>query len=152
MSNRTPFAPLSVASSVATPDVFSDEEEENTEMGPPRGRLSRTRPLQRRADSPSDGRETLAPSQKPPTAFSEIMKPKVHRKKEILKSSILVHDQAVESDDDEVGFGGPNRHDADDEEDDEDPYAVVAGLLDDKEMDELEVNKEKVLEKVRYVY
>ncbi|KAH8118471.1 MRC1-like domain-containing protein [Phellopilus nigrolimitatus] len=71
------------------------------------------------------------------------------RKKKILGRSEFVEGEALESDEDELfGFGGAKKNDEDDESGDDDPDAVVEGLVDDAVMDPEQIAREKVIEKV----
>ena len=72
-----------------------------------------------------------------------------------MKPSEFVEAEAMESDDDDLrGFGrfGKKTDQGDEEGDGEDLDATLAELVDDKEMKEEEVGKDKILEKHQYEY
>lgn len=153
MSMSSTQTPASLASSTVA-DLPSDDEDvnEDTHHGGRAGRLTRIRPSDL---SPSAGRQTsLPPASLPPrTAFSLTGNHKPVKSKTKLDKNDFVEDQAQESDDDEIGFGwGPKRKNDADEEEGEDLDATLADLVDDKAMDEDELNSARVMEKHQCVF
>lgn len=74
------------------------------------------------------------------------------RERRKLEKSEYVEGEAQESDEDEMfGFGMASKDD-DNESDEEDPNAVVEGLVDDAHLNAEQLAEDKVLEKVKYVF
>lgn len=71
------------------------------------------------------------------------------RENKKLEKSEFVEGEAVESDEDEMFGFGPVTKGNDDESDEEDPNAVVEGLVDDTHLTAEQLAEDKILEKVK---
>ena len=78
---------------------------------------------------------------------------KAGKKKAMQQRSAFIAGEAEESDDEATfGFGVTQKPDDDEEEDGEEQDQMVEGLVDDKPMDDAEVNAGKVVELARSVH
>lgn len=66
-----------------------------------------------------------------------------------LRKTEYIEGEAQESDDDEMFGFGPVIKEVEDESEDEDPNAVVEGLVDDAQLSAEQIAEDKVLEKVK---
>jgi len=127
---------------------------ENLDGSPRRTPLRRLK--KRGVEDFLEGGYRSSPSPGPPTrlnAFDVLARSALHQKdrpKTKLERSEFVQAEAVESDDDEMrGFGGFGKatNDGDEEGDGEDLDKNLEELVDDKELNEEEQAKEKIVEK-----
>jgi mediator of replication checkpoint protein 1 len=105
--------------------------------------------------SPSSSRQRLKGPMPLSNAFNVLIanaQKDGNRKRRRLERSEFVEGEAVESDDDEMFGFGPHQKKDDEESDDEDPNAVVEGLVDDEKMDADTLAEDKVLEKHMYAW
>jgi len=90
-----------------------------------------------------------------PSTSKNVLARSYRRRNKTLEHSEFVEAEAVESDDDEMrGFSGFGKktNDGDEESNGEDLDKTLEELVDDKEMNEQEVAKDKILEKHQFVH
>lgn len=112
--------------------------------------LTRLRKVKERESSPSSGRSPGAKSADAFTLMMQAQKMKEKRERKKLRSD-FVEGEAMESDEDEMFGFGPKTKELDEDSDD-DPDEIVENLVDDGALTEEQLAKERVLEKVQYVF
>ncbi|KAG9043450.1 hypothetical protein FS837_009518 [Tulasnella sp. UAMH 9824] len=134
----------------AAPTMIDDDVLASQEQDAPLRRLRRGHVRQESEDSPMPSTTLAPPQTEKRDAFSVLMtaKPKEPKKKDKEKEKQMkefFQDQADESDEDKIIGFGDTREDENDDDEENDKH--LEGLVDDKKMEDSEVNEQAVLEK-----